>query len=201
MLEYPLLFEPIPWKKTMTLTGRARYLWIALAVLAIDQVSKIWVHATLPGEPPVVVVPNFFNLIYSRNAGGLFGYFGGMSGGVRAILLIALPIGAVAMILWLILKSQDEDRRTRIALSLILGGAVGNLIDRIFRGEVVDFLDVYVSRDLFPGTAEWLITTFDSNHWATFNVADSAIVCGACLLLLAVFFPGQEPGSENPGQE
>jgi signal peptidase II len=69
---------------------------------------------------------------------------------------------------------------------MILGGATGNLIDRVLRGEVVDFLDVYVSRGAF---ADWLLDRFGTTHWPTFNIADSAIVCGAGLLLLDVIRP------------
>ncbi len=170
--------------------ARARILWIPLAVVLVDQATKIWAHAALRGRPPLVVVPDFFQLIYSRNAGGLFGAFSEWGGALRVAVLIVLPVAAVGMILWLLLRGAEEDRRTRAGLALILGGAIGNLIDRVVRGEVVDFLDVYVSADRFPRAAGWLVDTFGMAHWPTFNVADSCIVAGAGLLLLAIVRPG-----------
>ena len=94
---------------------------------------------------------------------------------------------------------QGEDRRTLFGLSLILGGAVGNLIDRAVRGEVVDFLDVYVSP---PRLADWFVGTFGTAHWPTFNVADSAIVTGACLLFWTIVRPpANEPAASGHGRE
>jgi len=98
---------------------------------------------------------------------------------------------------WYLAKTDEPDRSTKVGLALILGGAVGNLVDRVTRGEVVDFLDVYASH---PGLASWLESRFGTAHWPTFNVADSAIVVGASLLILDVLRPERAPGraSEQP---
>ena len=83
----------------------------------------------------------------------------------RSLLLTLFPLVAVALIVLFLIRSDPTDRRSLAGFSLILGGAVGNLIDRVFRGEVVDFLDVYVSS---TGLAEWLVSRFGTAHWPTF---------------------------------
>ena len=97
------------------------------------------------------------------------------------LLLTALPVVAIALLALFLARGQDLGRSSAVALGLILGGATGNLVDRLLRGEVVDFFDAYVAT---PSVAEWLVRTFGTSHWPTFNVADSAIVVGAALLLL-----------------
>jgi len=169
------------------LAARRGYLVVTLAVLLLDQATKVAAHLHLRGAPTVVVIPNFLNLTYSRNPGGLFGYFGDLGQPWRGVLLTALPILAIGLILFFLLRSDDiHHRSTRFGLALILGGALGNLIDRLARGEVVDFLDVYASA---PRLADWLVARFGTAHWPTFNVADSAIVVGAGLLLLDMLRP------------
>ncbi len=160
---------------------RWRYFSLSLLVLLLDQATKILAHAYLSTRGPLTIVPDLFALTYSRNPGGLFGYFSQLEQPWRLLLLTALPLGAIGLIVTFLVTSNLTDRRTRVALSLILGGALGNLIDRLVRGEVVDFLDVYVGGGR---AAEWFVARFGTAHWPTFNVADSAIVVGACLLLL-----------------
>lgn len=168
------------------LSEHRRYFLLSAVILLADQASKIAAHAMLRGQRPLTVIPGVFNLIYSRNRGGLFGFFGTWDDPWRTILLTAMPLLAVVLIGLFIANTEKREHKTRIGLCLILGGAVGNLVDRAFRGEVVDFLDVYVSHQ---GMAEWLIARFNTAHWPTFNIADSAIVVGACLLILDVFTP------------
>jgi signal peptidase II len=168
------------------MTSRRIYFALASVIVVLDQLTKIWAHASLPGRGVVEVIPGVFNLAYSRNPGGLFGYFGGLPDPWRLALLTVLPLAAVGMIGWFLLRGDDSDRRSLYGLALILGGAVGNLLDRMFRGEVVDFLDVYASA---PSLANWFIAKFGTAHWPTFNLADSAIVCGAGLLILTIVRP------------
>ena len=163
------------------LAARRGYFVIALAVLVLDQATKILAHAYLRPRGLVVLVPDLFNLAYSRNPGGLFGYFSDLSDPWRTGLLTLFPLVAVGMIVAFLATTGGNDRLTLLALALILGGAVGNLIDRLFRGEVVDFLDVYAGA---PRMADWLVERFGTAHWPTFNFADSAIVVGAGLLLI-----------------
>ncbi len=161
--------------------------WFAIAIVAfvIDQATKIWVHAALREGPRVEVIPGWLNLVYSRNPGGLFGYFTDLAQPWRTLLLTLLPLVAIALVVDYLTRGKDLDDIARWALSLVLGGALGNLTDRVFRGEVIDFIDAQAS----GGLADWLVETFGTAHWHTFNVADSCIVCGAILLLISAFRP------------
>lgn len=167
------------WRAAFEL--RWPYFAMSLAILAVDQMTKVLAHEYLRGSPAVPIVPGLFNLSYSRNPGGLFGYFGNLADPWRSVLLTLLPIVAIGLIGMFLMRSVDPYRTTRLGLASILGGAVGNLVDRILRGEVVDFLDVYASS---PSLADWLVRTFGTAHWPTFNIADSCIVVGAGLLIL-----------------
>jgi signal peptidase II len=169
------------------MNARWGYLAVSAAIVALDQATKVLAHARLRGAPPVEVVPGFLDLVYSRNPGGLFGFLGQMPGAWRVALLTVLPAFVILLIGYLLLRDDDTSRAARGGLALILGGAVGNLIDRVFRGEVIDFIDAYVSS---PDAARWLVERFGTAHWPTFNVADSAIVVGACLLALDLLRPG-----------
>jgi signal peptidase II len=180
------------------LSARWPYFAIAIGVLVLDQASKLLAHAYLRASSAIVLVPGLINLTYSRNRGGLFGYFGSLGEPWRTILLTLLPLIAIGLIAIFIVRTDAEHRTTRLALSMILGGAVGNLIDRLVRGEVIDFLDVYAS---WRGLADWLVRTFGTAHWPTFNLADSAIVVGAGLLVLDMFRSpsvAEKPASEPP---
>jgi signal peptidase II len=179
--------------------SRWPYFVLAAIVLAVDQATKVLAHAHLRDTPAVPVVPGFFDLSYSRNPGGLFGYFGSLPDPWRGVLLTALPVVAVALIVVFLLRSDGAHVRMRLGLASILGGAVGNLVDRVVRGEVVDFFDVYVSA---PALADWLVRTFGTAHWPTFNVADSCIVTGAGLLILDMLRAeprAAELGGDAPG--
>ena len=178
--------------------SRKLYFLVSLSILILDQASKLAAIRWLVPRGTIEVIPSLFNLTYSENPGGLFGYFGQWPDPWRTLLLTALPMVAIGMIGWFLARGEGLDRRTLFGLSLILGGAIGNLIDRLIRHSVVDFLDVYAAPSRF---ADWLIEHFGTTHWPTFNLADSAIVTGAGLLLLTVVLPQRDaPGapSDNP---
>lgn len=175
------------------LASRRGYFFLAAVVYLFDQASKIAIHAWLSPRGSVKLLPAGFDLAYSRNPGGLFGYLGDLADPWRSILLTGIPVLAVLMIVGFLLQNEAIDRATLTGLGLILGGALGNLTDRLFRGEVVDFLDVYVPSG---GPADWLIQRFGTAHWPTFNIADSAIVCGAAVLILGIFRP--QPATAIP---
>jgi len=175
--------------------ARRGYFILSLGVIALDQATKIVVHHFLAGRASVEVIPNFFSLWYSRNPGGLFGAFRDLPDPWRILLLTVLPVVAVGLIAAYLARMQSPDRPTLFGLALILGGAVGNLIDRLVRGEVVDFLDVYLAPSRL---ADWFVSVFGTAHWPTFNVADSAIVVGAGLLLLSIVRPGEQAESNEP---
>jgi signal peptidase II len=141
--------------------------WLALALLivAFDQLTKIAVERALDyGD--VRPLTGFFNLILTYNKGAAFSFLAS-AGGWQAQFLITVAIGASIFIIYLLAR-HGHQRLFALSLALILGGAIGNVIDRIAYGHVIDFLDFHV--------AGW--------HWPAFNVADSAIVAGAGLLIL-----------------
>ncbi len=117
------------------------------------------------------VIPGFFDLTYVRNPGAAFGFLAQASPAFRSFFFSAVAVIAVFLILYFIIRHKEGTLLQTTALSLISGGALGNLLDRVRFGEVVDFLDFYVG----------------SYHWPAFNVADSAISVGACLLLYEIF--------------
>lgn len=145
---------------------------IAFAVVLLDQAAKIWADRVLSGAPPLTVLENFFHLTYHRNSGGVFGLFAGPAGPARRIIFIALSLAALGLIIYLLLEWGRSSLPALIALALVCGGAVGNLIDRIAYGEVIDFIDWH-----------WY-----TRHWPTFNIADSAITVGTILLVATVIF-------------
>jgi len=149
--------------------GRAGLL--AAGVVVVDQLTKAWIVAALPHGSERDVVPGLFRLIHTRNRGIAFGLLGDL--GPLAYTLLLVAVVAIIVFVGRQLFRAGGDGLTAAALSLVLGGALGNLIDRIVRGEVVDFLDVFVT----VGGAE--------RHWPAFNVADAAITVGAILVVLA----------------
>jgi signal peptidase II len=158
----------------------ARYLSISVAVLILDQLTKYAIVHGPVAERPVVIVPRFFRLAYGENSGALFGLFSGLEQPWRAIVLLIIPLAAIGCVTFFMRVTGSSDRLSLLALALILGGAVGNQLDRLFRaGRVVDFLDVSIDIEPVRG---WLIRLAGTSHWPAFNVADSAIVVGALLL-------------------
>jgi signal peptidase II len=145
-----------------------RPLLIALAVLLLDRITKWAIGQTIPLEDAINIIPGFFRLTHLENTGAAFSLFADSTSPFRTALLIAFSVAALAVICFLLWKDRNVSNAGAVALSLILGGAVGNLWDRLAYGKVTDFLDFYIG----------------PHHWPPFNVADSAIVVGALLLLL-----------------
>lgn len=158
----------------------SRYLSVSVAVLILDQTTKYAIVHSPVVVRPLVLVPRFFRLAYGENSGALFGMFASLEPPWRGIVLVLVPFVAIALVLVFMRLSGDKDRLSLLGLALILGGALGNQIDRLFRGgRVVDFLDVSIDVEPVRG---WLVHMFGTSHWPAFNVADSAIVVGALLL-------------------
>ena len=154
-------------------------LWPALAVIVLDQISKFVVASTIPEYGSVPVIKGFFNLVHVRNRGIAFGLMNRAAGqGLQFYFLVAATIGAIALLLFWFRKMKDEDHKIIMGLGLILGGAIGNFIDRIRLGEVIDFLDFYVG----------------PYHWPAFNIADTAITVG--ILWLAVYTMIRKPSKK-----
>ncbi len=154
-----------------------KYPWVGTiigVVLVLDQFTKYLVEKRIRLYEVVTVVPGFFNLTHVRNKGAAFSLFSTMPDGLRSAFFIMVTLVAVAALAALIIKTHE--RLLVIAFSLITGGAVGNVIDRIRFGEVVDFI-------------QWYYRSF---YWPSFNVADSAISVGVGLLAIDMLFRKQD---------
>jgi signal peptidase II len=152
---------------------------IAAAIIVLDRVTKLWIVAHIKMGHAIVLIPKVFRLTHVLNTGAAFSMFeSSPSPTLVRNLLIGFSLVAVVVVLALLWKMGRSVTMTSIALALILGGAIGNLYDRIRLQYVVDFLEVHIF----------------SYHWPDFNVADSAIVLGACLLLLEMIRPQSKRG-------
>jgi signal peptidase II len=145
------------------------WLWLSALVIIIDQLTKRVVDTTMQLYQSIELIP-YFQLTYLRNQGAAFSFLSGAGGWQRWFFIGLAVIASVFICIWL-KKLHRSQRWEAIAWALVLGGALGNLIDRILYGYVIDFLDVYVG--------DW--------HWPAFNVADSAITVGVVMLLLDSF--------------
>lgn len=155
-------------------------LGVATAVATLDQLTKGWIVASVARWESIPVIPGFFDIVHTHNRGVAFGMFNNLPESMRILFLVAL---AVAIVIGLIWWAHNNLPRfgDRIAVACIVGGAIGNLVDRIRIGEVVDFLDVYLG----------------SHHWPAFNVADSAITVGAGVLMAVLLRRRKERTEAN----
>ena len=144
------------------------FLAVAGLVILLDQLTKGWIIATMRLHDAYPVIDGFFNIIYVRNPGAAFGFLAWASPMFRSVFFLAVTLAAILLILHYLRQTRIEEISIVLSLALILAGAVGNLIDRIRFGEVVDFLDVYIG----------------AHHWPAFNVADAAITTGASVLMI-----------------
>jgi signal peptidase II len=160
---------------------RGAYLAVSLAVLFLDQWSKGVVTRTMEVHQSKTVVPDLFDLTYVRNTGAAFGLFASVDSSLKAILLNSIAVIVFLIVSAYALRSSHKSIRLQVGLALILGGAVGNLLDRVRFGYVVDFLDFAIS----------------GHHWPAFNVADSAICIGVALLFLDMLGSEDAP-AERP---
>ncbi len=158
---------------------RKYHLLIALFVIALDRVTKITIARRLSLHDSITVIPGFFRIIHAENPGAAFGLFADSPGEWKVRMLIGFSVIALVIVCAMLWKSSHTLTSTGIGLSLILGGAVGNLWDRLVSRHVVDFLLFYVG----------------SHQWPAFNVADSAIVVGAGLLVFEIIF------TKSPSQQ
>ena len=147
---------------------------LAVLVIVCDQLSKAWVNAHVELGHAIVVIPRVFRITHVLNTGAAFSLFeGARSQETVRWTLIGFSLFAAVVVMILLFKIGKRWNLTTIALGLILGGAIGNLYDRIVLHHVIDFLEVHIVH----------------YHWPDFNVADSCIVVGACLLLLETLRP------------
>ena len=145
---------------------------LVAGIVVLDQGSKAAVRAMLALHDSVTLVPGFLNLIHVRNTGAAFGLLNGVDLPFKPMLMTAIAVAALVAICVFAMRTTDSEPLAQLGLALVIGGAVGNVIDRMTAGYVIDFIDVY--------WASW--------HFWTFNVADSAITIGAALLILDMGF-------------
>jgi len=140
-------------------------------IVFLDQITKFYINSSMSVHDSFPIIEGLFNITYVRNTGAAFGFLAKASPMFRSTFLIAVTAIIILLIIFYIGRGRVEEMPHDFPLSLILGGAVGNLIDRVRFGEVIDFLDFYIG----------------SHHWPAFNVADLAISVGAIILVFAVF--------------
>ena len=155
--------------------------WVT-AIVVVDQLTKAIVDRAMSLHDSIPLIPGFFNLTYIRNTGAAFGIFSGAHEVFRLPFLIGVSILAIGFIVVMLKRLRLGETGLATALAFILGGAIGNLIDRIAYGEVIDFLDVYWS----------------NYHWPAFNVADSFITIGVTITLFYLIrSKGDDPFAAN----
>jgi signal peptidase II len=156
----------------MMLTARLRWLWLTLGIVALDRVTKAWFEMKTPEGWRHEVTRHLVYLVHSENPGIAFSLFADASSPWVRTALIAGALLVIAALAWLLVAGQGGAKACA-GIALLLGGATGNVTDRILHGGVTDFLEVWIG----------------SYRWPAFNVADSAITIGAILLLLDLLFP------------
>jgi signal peptidase II len=149
-----------------------RLLIVSGIVMILDQITKLVVVANIEFGRDIPVIPEFFNLTHVLNPGGAFGLFAQHSAMVRIMFFLVFSLIAVGFILYIYVGIPETHPMLANGMSLIFGGAIGNLIDRVRMGKVVDFLDVYLG----------------NMHWPAFNIADSAICIGVGVFVYHILF-------------
>jgi len=149
------------------MTIRKLFLYIFVVAL-IDQITKYAVESVIVPLNPITIIPKFFNLVLTYNKGVAFGFMSEWSEAFRIVIISITSVIAVGILIWMYFSTYKSSETHCLAIAMILGGALGNIIDRIRVGAVVDFLDFYI--------ATW--------HWPAFNVADSCICIGVFILIM-----------------
>jgi signal peptidase II len=149
--------------------GMLKWLWLSLLAVILDQASKLVVDNSMQLYESIPLMP-YFNLTYVHNTGAAFSFLSEAGGWQRWFFAALALIISVVLSVWLA-RLQKHETLLACALSLVLGGAIGNLIDRLAYGYVIDFLDIY----------------YNNWHWPAFNIADSAITAGVGLMLAESF--------------
>jgi signal peptidase II len=143
-------------------------IWLPLAIVVLDQLTKALVRATVPLHSSVTVVPGFMDLTHVRNTGAAFGILNAVDFPFKTVVIAIVATAALVLVGWYAAGLARHQIVARCGLALIIGGAAGNLLDRIVAGSVVDFVDVY----------------WRTHHFWAFNVADSAITIGVAVMIL-----------------
>ena len=158
-------------------------------LVAVDQFTKLLVHSRMKPYDSVAIIHGHLNLYYAQNYGLAFGMFTDKLGSYSTWIFLGITIVALAIIIHLFFRTEDKAVLLPLALSLVLAGALGNLIDRFHWGYVVDFIQMYFVSKSAP---------YRAHFWPTYNVADASITAGIFLLIIDSFRPQREP---QPGQK
>ena len=159
---------------------------VAAGVVLLDQVSKWYIDRTFELYESVPVIPSLFSITYLRNSGGAFGLFAAQPATLRVPFFLLISVAAVAVLLYFLRSVEPGQRLLLFGLSGILGGAIGNFIDRARAGEVIDFLDFH----------------WQGHYWPAFNVADSFITTGTLILLFhSLLTRAPDSGKAHPSQK
>jgi len=156
----------------LTIPTRLRFLWLTLAVVLLDRATKAWFESQTVEGWRHEVIHHFIYLVHARNPGIAFSFFADSTSPWMRVLLITGSLIVIAVLAWLLAAGHSGSRLTAAGLALLLGGATGNVTDRILHGAVTDFFEVWLG----------------SYHYPAFNVADSAITIGAVLIIFDVLF-------------
>src|ERR1043166_10201695 len=155
---------------SLKLQGRLPYGLLVAATLVLDRWTKVLIQKRFDLNESIPVIDGFFNITYVRNTGVAFGIFSSVSSPAKSVLLSVFTAFAAVVVITYSVRSSARNRLLQVALGLILGGALGNLYDRLTYGYVIDFLEFYAGK----------------YHWPSFNIADSAITTGVFLLALEI---------------
>lgn len=160
-------------------TTALKWLWLTLLFLVVDQVTKHWVAGTFDLYESVAVMP-YFNLTYVHNEGAAFSFLADQ-GGWQRWFFAAIATAACVLFTYWMAKTPASNKVLGVGFALMLSGAMGNLIDRVLLGYVIDFLDFYIG----------------NSHWPAFNIADSVIFVGAALMIYDSFTSGSEDSKKD----
>lgn len=144
-----------------------RLTWISAVVVLFDQITKIIAHKSLTLFAPKIIIPNYFNISLAYNEGAAFSFLAS-AGGWQRWFFIILTVAVSALVIYWLKNLKEDEKMAAVGFALILGGAIGNLIDRVYLGKVIDFIQVHYQ---------------NIYYWPTFNIADSAITLGAAILI------------------
>ena len=154
-----------------------RFVMLIVLVVVLDQLSKLWIVGNFSLYESLTIIPGLFSLTYLTNTGAAFGILAGQPALWRQVFFVGVGLVALVVICFMYRRLRNDSTWYEVALAFIAGGAIGNLVDRVRLGSVVDFLDVYVG----------------THHWPAFNVADSAITVGvAIFLVMNIFFEDKQ---------
>ena len=157
----------------MTLQNKKKYIAIFSIIIILDQAAKFIVQAVFTGNPykVITVIKNFFLVRYVENKGAVWGIFSQSDSVIIPKVITILSVLALIIVIYFFLKLESQCVLELTSLSFVIGGALGNVIDRLYQGYVLDFLDVFIK----------------DRHWPTFNIADSFITIGVILLIISIW--------------